>query len=143
MRGFQPGDATTATVIGFGGDYVSTAVDLRGGEHIQPVNTQSTAFVYTSYTDISIQEVYDVRLRPTFHGVAEMVNTSPRQLPVAVFLVEGGRLNVTNLNVACGMLQYSPHLTAEDVSMINGGFCGSRAIIGSKNMMKSTELFGE
>ncbi|MBE6768361.1 MAG: hypothetical protein E7549_05550 [Ruminococcaceae bacterium] len=163
------GDATTATVIGFGGDYVSTAVDIRGGERIQLVNTQSTAFVYTSYTDITIDEVYDVRLRPTFRGVAEMVNFSPRQLPRAVFLVEGGTLAVTNLNVACGiphkdthmktavlsrvtgegkltvcgMLQYSPNLTAEDISLLNGGFCGSRAIIGAKNMMKSTERFGE
>lgn len=163
------GDATTATVIGFGGDYVSTAVDIRGGKRIQLVNTQSTAFVYTSYTDITIDEVYDVRLRPTFRGVVEMVNSSPRQLPRAVFLVEGGTLAVTNLNVACGiphkdthietavlshvtgegnltvcgMLQYSPNLTAEDISVINGGFCGSRAIIDAKNMARSTECFGE
>lgn len=163
------GEETTATVIGFGGDYVSTAVDLRGGKYIQLVNTQSTAFVYSSNSFATIEDVYDVRLRDTFRGVAEMVNTSPRQLPVAVFLVEGGRLNVTNLNVACGipmknthieravfsrvtgdgaltvcgMLQYSPDLTAEDLSPINGGFCGSRAIIGAKNMAKSTERFGE
>ncbi|MBE6758401.1 MAG: hypothetical protein E7552_07660 [Ruminococcaceae bacterium] len=163
------GDTTTATVIGFGGDYVSTAVDIRGGERIQLVNAQSTAFVYTSYTDTPINDVYDVRLRDTFRGVAEMVNFSPRQLPVAVFLVEGGTLRVTNLNVACGiphndtpiekavfarvtgagsiticgMLQYSPNLTAEDISAINGGFCGSRAFITAKNMMRSTERFGE
>jgi len=98
-----------------------------------------------------------------------MVKVPPRQLPRAVFLVEGGTLAVTNLNVACGiphkdthmktavlsrvtgegkltvcgMLQYSPNLTAEDISLLNGGFCGSRAIIGAKNMMKSTERFGE
>ncbi len=163
------GDATTAAVIGFGGDYVSTAVDIRGGERIQLVNTQSTAFVYTSYTDVTVDEVYDVRLRPTFCGVTEMVNSSPRQLPKAVFLVEGGTLAVTNLNVACGiphtdthietavlsrvtgegkltvcgMLQYSPRLQAEDLSVINGGFCGSRAVIGAKNMARSTECFGE
>jgi hypothetical protein len=163
------GDTTTATVIGFGGDYVSTAVDLRGGQHIQLINTQSTAFVYTSYTNTPIEEVYDVHLHDTFHGVADMVNSSPRQLPMAVFLVEGGRLRVTNLNVACGIphtdthiekavfsrvsgegtltvcgvLQYSPALTADNISMINGGFCGSRALIDGKNMMKSTERFGE
>lgn len=162
------GDTTTATVIGFGGDYVSTAVDIRGGERIQLVNTQSTAFVYTSYTNTTIEDVYDVHLHATFRGVVEMVNSSPRQLPKAVFLVEGGTLNVTNVNVACGiphkdthietavlsrvtgdgvlticgMLQYSPNLTAEDLSMINGGFCGSRAIINADNMMRSTELFG-
>ncbi len=163
------GDTTTATVIGFGGDYVSTAVDIRGGERIQLVNTQSTAFVYSSYTGTRIDDVYDLRLRETFRGTVEMVNASPRQLPQAVFLVEGGTLKVTNLNVACGiphtdthienavfsrvtgegtltvcgMLQYSPNLTAEDISMINGGFCGSRAFITAKNMMRSTERFGE
>ncbi len=133
------------------------------------MNTQSTAFVYTSYTDTPIEDVYDVRLRDTFRGVVDMVNSSPRQLPVAVFLVEGGMLNVTGVNVpcgiphtdthiehavlshvtgvgsltVCGMLQYSPHLTAEDISIINGGFCGSRAFVAAKNMMKSTERFGE
>lgn len=163
------GENTTATVIGFGGDYVTRALVAHGGERITLVNWQSTAFVYTSYTLTELNDVYDIWLRDTFRGVVEMVNAAPRQLPQVVFQVEGGTLQVTNLNVAsgipypnthiekavfshvspnaqmtvCGVLQYSPDLAAEDVSMINGGFCGSYALIEAKNMAKSTERFGE
>ncbi|MBE6767483.1 MAG: hypothetical protein E7549_01055 [Ruminococcaceae bacterium] len=163
------GDDTTAVTIGFAADYVTQPVDVHGGKYIVMLNTQMTPFAYKNYTFTPVTEIAAIRTRDTFKGVLDVANIEPWTQPHVIFWVDGGTMNVTNINSGCGVtmgntyvdevqlsrlgenaklnltgfLQYSPTVQVEDASVANCGFCGAAGLITAPNMMKSPERFGE
>ena len=163
------GEDTTATVIGYASDTVRHSVDVQGGRAITMINTQMAPYTPKVYTNREFTEVYGVHLHDTFRGVLNMINSETWARPRVMFKVDGGTLNVYNDNIGCGtyegeshvqtvtlaevaagatarisaVLQYHPSVLVEDDTIVNGGFCGTARLIGAKNMMKSTECYGE
>jgi len=163
------GDDTTAVTIGFAADYVTQPVDVHGGRQITMINTQMTPFAYKNYTFTPVEEIAAIRTRDTFKGVLDVANIEPWTQPHVIFWVDGGTMNVTNINSGCGVtmgntyvdtvhlsrvgenaqlhlagfLQYSPTVQVEDASVANCGFCGAAGLITAENMMRSPERFGE
>ena len=163
------GDSTTAVTIGFAADYVTQPVDVHGGSVITMLNTQMTPFAYKNYTFTPVEEICAIRTRDTFKGVLNVANIEPWTQPHVIFWVDGGTMNVTNINSGCGVtmgntyvdevqlsrlgknaqlhlagfLQYSPTVKVEDPTVANCGFCGSAGLVTAENMMPSPERFGE
>lgn len=159
------GDDTTATTVGLAGDYVTKCVDAVGGRQIDMINTQMTPFVYCSYTFTQVDEVYGYYLRDTFKGVINVSGIESWTVPEIVFVVEGGTLNVSNINSGnaaymhdtyiehpilsrvekdgrlciTGFLQYSPLLGATDDSVVNCAFCGSKDLWNAENTLDARE----